>query len=165
MAEITSKELDWTGVCVVRSCSSQVWFGENILDSTYLPGCEGPFLEFVSQNYLFGKLFHTKFYITPLLTINYLNIKLRSLLWFFWLCQNASGVERELVLVPISIRLLEVGLAVLGVGDHRGLAGLPASWADLAVFVCVLEGLDQSESLVHISAHGEIVDRHLSQLS
>ena len=69
------------------------------------------------------------------------------------------------VLVSISVDFLEVGLAVLGVGDHRGLAGLPASRADLAVFVSVLEGLHQSEGLVNISAHGEIVDRHLSELS
>ena len=70
-----------------------------------------------------------------------------------------------MVSVPISVRLLEIGLAVFRVGDHRGLAGLPASRADLAVFVSELEGLHQSEGLVNISAHGEIVDCHLSQFS
>ena len=74
-------------------------------------------------------------------------------------------LPERLFLVSIRICLLEVGLAVLRVGNHRSLARLPAGWADLAVFVSELEGLDQSEGLVNIPAHGEIVDGHLSQLS
>ena len=70
-----------------------------------------------------------------------------------------------MVSVPISVRLLEIGLAVFRVGDHRGLAGLPASRADLAVLVSELKSLDQSEGLVHVSSNWEIIDSYLSQLA
>ena len=45
--------------------------------------------------------------------------------------------------------LFEIFHFLLGVGHDRVGARLPASGADLAVLVCVLEGLDQAERLVH----------------
>ena len=77
------------------------------------------------------------------------------------MCQNAA--RAVCLLVSIRIRLLEVGLAVLRVGDHRGLAGLPASRADLSVLVSVLEGLDQPQGLVHGPSHRQIVHGDLSE--
>jgi len=49
------------------------------------------------------------------------------------------------------------------VGLHGLLARTPAGGADFAVFVGELEGLDQSQGLVDISADGEIVDGHLAE--
>ena len=152
----------------MRSCSSLVWFGENILLATPLAGAggEGPFLELVSQrNIYLEKIVLTPHLITLLLTINYLNIRLRKVYFGFSVSAKMLLEWSEgCVSVPISVRLLEVGLAVLRVGDHRGLPGLPASRADLAVFVSELEGLDQSQGLVHIPTNGEVIDGHLSQL-
>ena len=79
-------------------------------------------------------------------------------------CQNASFFSRSDVLVLDSVGLLEVGLTVFGVGNHRGLARLPASGTDLAVLVRELEGLHQSEALVHVTTHWEIIDGYLPQL-
>ena len=65
---------------------------------------------------------------------------------------------------------LVVGIGQVGgdtvlVGLHGLLAWPPSSGANLSVFVGELEGLDKSESLVHISADGEIVDCDLADLA
>lgn len=57
----------------------------------------------------------------------------------------------------------EVLQAALGVSLHGLATGLPASGADLAVLVGELEGLDQTQGLVDVSAHGQVVDGDLAQ--
>ena len=49
------------------------------------------------------------------------------------------------------------------VGYHGGFAGLPAGWADLAVLIDVLEGLNKTDGLVNITANGKIVDGDLAE--
>jgi len=51
------------------------------------------------------------------------------------------------------------------VGDHGGFTGLPLGGADFAVFVSELEGFDQTENLIDVSADGEIVDGELTEHS
>lgn len=46
---------------------------------------------------------------------------------------------------------------------HGLLSRAPSGGADFAVFVGELEGLDQPQSLVDVSAHGQIVDGHLAE--
>ena len=46
---------------------------------------------------------------------------------------------------------------------HGLLARAPTGGTDFTVFVGELEGLDQSQGLVDISADGEIVDGHLAE--
>ena len=58
---------------------------------------------------------------------------------------------------------VEVVEGSLGVWLHGWTAGLPTSWANLAVLVGELEGLDEAEGLVDRSADGKVVDRDLSK--
>ena len=51
------------------------------------------------------------------------------------------------------------------VGDHSSLARGPLSGANLTVLISELEGLDESEGLLDVSANGEIVDGELSESS
>lgn len=60
-------------------------------------------------------------------------------------------------------RLGEVLQAALGVRLHGIVARLPAGGADLAVLVGELEGLDQTQRLVDVAAHGQVIDRDLAQ--
>ena len=46
---------------------------------------------------------------------------------------------------------------------HCVTARLPASWADLAMFVSVLEGLHQAQCLIHRSAHRQVVHGDLAE--
>ena len=49
------------------------------------------------------------------------------------------------------------------IGNHSGLARLPARGADLTVLVSVLESLDHAEDLVDVATNGKIVDAHLTE--
>jgi len=49
------------------------------------------------------------------------------------------------------------------VWDHGGLAWGPAGWADLTVLVGVLEGLNEAEGLLDVSADWEVGDRLMSE--
>jgi hypothetical protein len=51
-----------------------------------------------------------------------------------------------------------LGLVALMVSVHCCISWLPLRWANLAIFVSVLEGLDKSEDLVAVSANWEIID-------
>ncbi len=46
---------------------------------------------------------------------------------------------------------------------HSFLAGPPVSWTDFTVFVCELEGLDQPQGFVNISANGEVINSDLTE--
>jgi len=59
---------------------------------------------------------------------------------------------------------LEVLLGLGGIGHHGLLAGLPVGGADLAVLVGVLEGLDETQGLLHTATYGQIVDGDLAQV-
>lgn len=65
----------------------------------------------------------------------------------------------------LSILLLEVGLALLGVGLHGIGSRLPASRADLTVLVRELERLHQTQRLIHGAADRQIVDGDLAQVT
>lgn len=57
----------------------------------------------------------------------------------------------------------EVLQATLGVSLHGLATRLPAGGANLAVLVGELEGLDQTQGLVDVAAHGQVVDGDLAQ--
>jgi hypothetical protein len=58
----------------------------------------------------------------------------------------------------------EVSELVAGmIGDHSSLTGLPSGRADFTMFVSVLEGLDESEDFINVTADGEIGDAHVSE--
>lgn len=59
---------------------------------------------------------------------------------------------------------LEVLLGLVGVSNHRLAAWAPSRGTHLAVFVGVLEGLHEAQCLIHATAHGQIVDGHLSEI-
>ena len=61
--------------------------------------------------------------------------------------------------------LLEVGLAALGVRLHGGSTRLPARGAHLTVLVCVLEGLYQTQGLIHRAAYWQVIDGDLAQVT
>jgi len=65
---------------------------------------------------------------------------------------------------PHLVDLAEVFLTSGGVGLHGRLAGLPAGWADLAVLVGELEGLDETQRFVDVASHRKVVDCDLTQL-
>ena len=54
-------------------------------------------------------------------------------------------------------------LVAVVVGDHGGLARLPARGAHLTVLISVLEGLDHAQHFVDVAADGEIVDAELTE--
>lgn len=58
----------------------------------------------------------------------------------------------------------EVSELVAGmIGDHSSLTGLPSGRADFTMFVSVLEGLNESEDFINVTADGEIGDAHVSE--
>ena len=50
------------------------------------------------------------------------------------------------------------GLFGFVVWYHSGISWLPFGWANLAMNISVLEGLNQSEDLVNVSADWKVVD-------
>ena len=60
---------------------------------------------------------------------------------------------------------VEVVERSLGVGLHGGATRLPACWADLAVLIGELEGLNEAEGLIDRSANWQIVDGDLAENS
>ena len=73
-------------------------------------------------------------------------------------CRNGmNGLELELFLFLKILHLL------VGVRDDCICAGLPASRANLPVFVSVLESLDQPEGLVYGPSHRQIVHGNLPE--
>ena len=71
---------------------------------------------------------------------------------FHGICPVASQIRVKL--------LLEVDLFVRLIWHDCRLAWLPVGRAHLAVLVGELEGLDQTECLIHRSADGIIIDLH-----
>jgi len=65
----------------------------------------------------------------------------------------------------LGLGFVEVVEGAFGVGLHGGAARLPASWADLAVLIGELEGLNQAEGFVDRSANWKIVDGDLAENS
>jgi hypothetical protein len=65
----------------------------------------------------------------------------------------------------LGLGFVEVVEGAFGVGLHGGAARLPASWADLAVLIGELEGLNQTEGLIDRSANWKIVDGDLAENS
>ena len=58
----------------------------------------------------------------------------------------------------------EVGeLVAAVVGDHSSLTGLPLSGADLTGLIGVLEGFDETEDFIDVSADGQVVDGELTE--
>ena len=51
------------------------------------------------------------------------------------------------------------------VGLHRLLSWPPSGWANLAMLVRELEGLDKSEGFIDIAANWEIIDSDLADLA
>ncbi len=49
-------------------------------------------------------------------------------------------------------------LVLFCIGNHCFLAWLPTCWADFSVLINELEGLDQSQVLIRVSAHWQVVD-------
>ena len=49
------------------------------------------------------------------------------------------------------------------IGDHGGLAGLPARGANLTMLIGVLECLYHAEDFVNVAANGKIVHAHLAE--
>lgn len=59
----------------------------------------------------------------------------------------------------------EVGLGSLGVGLHGICTGLPASGTHLSVLVSELEGLYQSQGLIHGATHWQVIHGDLTQVT
>jgi len=57
----------------------------------------------------------------------------------------------------LGVGLLEVGFAALGVGLHGVISRLPVGGADLAMLISELEGINQAEDLIDVSADGRVV--------
>lgn len=60
----------------------------------------------------------------------------------------------------LGVHLSPVVLELLGfqVRSHSAISGLPGGWANLAVLLVELEGLNQSKVLLNISTNSQIVD-------
>jgi len=65
----------------------------------------------------------------------------------------------------VDVHLGQVLLVALGGCLDSIITGVPVGGADLAVLVCELEGIDQTECLVDAAADGQVVDGDLSKLS
>ena len=50
----------------------------------------------------------------------------------------------------------------LGIGNHSLAAGLPVGGAHLTVHIHILEGLHQSQVLIRVSSHWQVVDRRVT---
>ena len=64
---------------------------------------------------------------------------------------------------PDLVAAREVGGDASSVRLHRLLAGLPSSWADLAVLVGELEGLDEPEGLINVATDRQVIDGDLEK--
>ena len=76
-------------------------------------------------------------------------------------CKTSFGEKSSLFTVLLGPEVSELVAGMIG--DHSSLTGLPSGRADFTVFVSVLEGLDESEDFINVTADGEVGDAHVSK--
>lgn len=80
-----------------------------------------------------------------------------------WALRKGGRVSAAAEGPRLTTRFSEVLEAALGVSLHGLATRLPAGGADLAVLVGELEGLDQAEGLIDVTADGQVVDGDLAE--